>query len=281
MTTAPRPSDASRDADTPKRRMVRLLAPLLVVVALVSCGPRYTPPEARKDQALAARASIAATRPAAASGRSAAEDSELLAAVAVRIDAAAQPICTAHLRRPCNVKVFLDASGRPNAEARSRDRVVVTAGLMRLLGDADEVAAVVGHEVGHHLAGHLTRQLVRGTAVGTAASAALGAVVPFGGLAAWALGQAAAELGAGAVRLAYSKEEEREADYLGAYLVARAGYDVDRAGQVWAALTQPGSPETSGLLDSHPAGPDRLAAWQRTSEEIRASPDLMPRRAGH
>lgn len=262
------------------RLTARCLAALLAGAALAGCSARYAPPVATDDQARAARASIAAARPATASGRSAAEDAALLEAVAARVGAAAQPVCEAHLGRPCAFRVSLDSSGRPNAEARGRNRVVVTAGLMRLLGDADEVVAVVGHEFGHHLAGHLTRQVVRGTAAGTAAGAVLGAVVPFGGLAAWALGQAAAELGAGAVRLAYSKAEEREADYLGAYLVARAGYDLDRAGQVWAALARPGSPETAGLLDSHPAGPDRLAAWQRTVEEIRASPDLMPRRLG-
>ena len=111
----------------------------------------------------------------------------------------------------------------------------------------------------------------------------LGAVVPFGGLAAWALGQGAAQLGAGATRLVYSKGEEREADYLGAYLVARAGYDLDRAGNLWARLSRPDAAATrsgalAGLLATHPAEAERLAAWRRAAEEIRASPDLMPRR---
>ena len=152
--------------------------------------------------------------------------------------------------------------------------------MMGVLDNEDEVAAVVGHELGHHLAGHLGRQRARGVAAGAAASAVLGAVVPFGGLAAWALGQGAAELGAGATRLAFSKGDEREADYLDAYLVARAGYDLDRAGQVWVKLARRDPGETAGPLDSHPAGPDRLAAWRRAAEEIRASPDLVPRRDG-
>jgi predicted Zn-dependent protease len=57
-------------------------------------------------------------------------------------------------------------------------------------------------------------------------------VVPFGGIAGWALGQGAAQLGSSAAQLAFSKDEESEADYLGAYLVARSGYDLDRAGLV-------------------------------------------------
>jgi predicted Zn-dependent protease len=148
--------------------------------------------------------------------------------------------------------------------------------MVRLLESDDELAALVAHEAGHHLAGHIGRQFARGLAAGTAASALLGALVPFGGVAAWALGQGAAELGASAARLAFSKEDEREADYLAVYLVARAGYDPERAGRIWAILGRGRASESAGLLDSHPAEPDRLAAWRRTVEEIRASPDLVP-----
>lgn len=115
-----------------------------------------------------------------------------------------------------------------------------------------------------------------------AAGALLGAVVPSGGVAAWALGQGAAELGAGAgaARLASSKQEEREADHLGACLVARAGYDLERAGRLRARLARPGDPATAGLLGGHSADAERLAQWRRTTEGIRVSPDPMPRRAG-
>ena len=95
-------------------------------------------------------------------------------------------------------------------------------------------------------------------------------------------GQGVAQLGAGAARLAYSKGEEREADYLGAYLVARAGYDLERAGNLWARLSRPDAAARgsglAGLLATHPAEAERLAAWRRAAEEIRGSPDLMPRR---
>ena len=177
---------------------------------------------------------------------------------------------------------MLDPADSVRAEASGLGRIRVTRGMVRLLPEDDALAAVLAHEVGHHLAGHIGRQYMRGAAAGAATSAALGAVIPFGGLAGWALGQGAAQLGAGAARLVFSKAEEREADYLAAYLVARAGYDLDRAGRLWLALGRgrDGAPrDSAGPLDSHPAGAERLAAWRRTVEEIRASPDLMPRRA--
>jgi predicted Zn-dependent protease len=267
------------------RRLAIVVAPAAAVGA---CGVRYTPPALGEDDVLAAAAAARMGRVETASpasiggGRSARDDAAVLAEVAGRLAAAAQPVCEAHLGRPCAFEVALAASDAPRAWAAGRGRITVTAGMLRQLDNADEVAALVGHEMGHHLAGHIVRQFARGTAAGIAAGALLGAVVPFGGLAGWALGQGAAELGAGAARLAFSKEEEREADYLAAYLVARAGYDLDRAGWLWARLGggDEGHTVVAGPFDTHPAAAERLAAWRRAATEVRASADLMPRRAG-
>jgi predicted Zn-dependent protease len=96
-------------------------------------------------------------------------------------------------------------------------------------------------------------------------------------LAGLVIGQGDAQLGAGAARLAYSKAEEREADYLGAYLVARAGYDLERAGQSLGALGPPrcGGPQRRrrrGPARTHPAEAERLAAWRRATERSAPRP---------
>ncbi len=223
---------------------------------------------------------IAEAVPAAGRERSIDEAGLILAGISERVGAAAQPLCATYLGRNCRFHVSLDPSATPRAEMSGQGQVTVTLGMVSQLGSEDEIAAVVAHEFGHHLAGHIDRRRLRGLAAGTAAGTLLGAVVPFGGIAGWALSQGAAQLGSSATQLVFSKDEEREADYLGAYLVARAGYDLDRAGLVWVRLTRGGPSETAGWLDSHPAGPERLAAWRRTSDEVRASPDLMPRRSG-
>ena len=273
--------EGGRDALAMRSRpAAKLLVATLAAALVGGCGARYAPPTVGADDLQAARRTIAAAPPLVSNGRSAQASAAMLDSVARRMTAAAQPLCAAYLHAPCDFQVSLDPSTDLRAEASGQGRVTVSAGMMSVLDNEDEVAAVVGHEFGHQLAGHIGRQRARGMAAGTAASTLLGAVVPFGGVAAWVLGQGAAELGAGATRLAFSKEDEREADYLDAYLVARAGYDLDRAGRIWVKLTRHGPQETAGLLDSHPAGPDRLAAWQRTAEEIRASPDLVPRQGG-
>jgi len=70
--------------------------------------------------------------------------------------------------------------------------VLITAGLMNLLPHDDQLAVVVGHELGHIVAGHT-----------------LGAIDP-----------------------AMATDAEAEADYLGVYLAARAGYDISGAKDV-------------------------------------------------
>jgi predicted Zn-dependent protease len=250
---------------------------MLALTPLAGCGPRFVPPAADPAGLEAARKAITGTP--ATTGMAAAPE-PMLADVSQRLTAAAQPLCAAHGSRDCTLQVTLDPSATARAATAGQGRVTITLGMLRLLGSEDEVAAVLGHELGHQLANHLGRRQARGLAAGTLAGTLLGAVVPFGGLAGWALGEGAALAGSQGAQLAFSKEEEREADYLGAYLVARAGYDLDRAGLVWVRLTRGGPQETAGLLDSHPAGPERLAAWEQAAAEIRRSPDGMPRRAG-
>ena len=253
-------------------------AVLLVALAvLAGCGPRFAPPAVDPAGLDAARQAIIGTTPAA--GVADAPEA-MLADVSRRLTQAAQPLCTAYGSRDCALQVTFDPSTTARAAMTGQGQVTITLGMLRLLGSEDEVAAVLGHELGHHLANHLSRRRARGLAAGTVAGTLLGAVVPFGGLAGWALGEGAALAGSQGAQLAFSKEEEREADYLGAYLVARAGYDLDRAGLVWVRLTRGGPQETAGLLDSHPAGPERLAAWRQATAEIRLSPDAMPQRSG-
>jgi predicted Zn-dependent protease len=82
-----------------------------------------------------------------------------------------------------------------------------------------------------------------------------------------------AQLGA----LSYSKEQEREADLLSAYLMARADYDLRRAGRVWWVLAQQDKEKVkASLFDTHPAGPERIVAWEKAIVEVEKSPDKLP-----
>jgi predicted Zn-dependent protease len=199
----------------------------------------------------------------------------MLRRVAQRVVDANGPMCQRYLDRGCAFRVGLAATDDINAFATDTNVVGVTAGMVNAVRDDAELAAVVAHEYAHHLARHIERAGTR-TQLGSLAGALLGAYL--GGD---ALADTGAQLGGGAARLVYSQEEEREADYLAAFMVHRAGYDLDEAGRIWVRLAQEaGGASQPGFLRTHPTGPERLAAWQRTVVEIRgAGADAMPRRA--
>jgi predicted Zn-dependent protease len=248
--------------------MLRTLpALLLVVTALGACGPQFRLPDPSQTALVAAEREVATAPPLAEHARGPAEQREMLRRVATRVAVAAQEICRTQHGRECGFRVGYDPSDQVNAYAKGSSDVVVTAGLLRIVDNDAELAAVVAHEFAHHIASHITRAQSR-TTLGALAGAVVGAYTGLGDL---------SGVGAKVGRLAYSKSDEREADYLAAYITARAGYDLGRAGGIWAKLAGSGSKRvTSGLLDTHPASPERLAAWQLAQREIAASPDRLP-----
>jgi predicted Zn-dependent protease len=78
--------------------------------------------------------------------------------------------------------------------------------------------------------------------------------------------------------ISYSKEQEREADYLAALILYRSGVDPDKARGMLVTMARLSRQTTTGLLDTHPAGPERIAGWDRVVSEIRASKGALPLR---
>jgi predicted Zn-dependent protease len=248
-----------------------------LAAGLVACDDPLSPPEVDRAALAAAQREIAAAPLPRANVRTGEEDRAMIFRVARRLSASAEPFCRRELGGACDFRLALLDSRDPNAFASGRNQVVVTTGMMRLLENDDELAAVLAHEFAHHIANHVSEGGWR-TQAGAIAGAALGVVATQ-----WlgidiGLSRLGAQAGASAGRLAYSKADEREADYLGAYILARAGFDLDRAAGLWAKLTRLSDRTETGLLDSHPAGPERLAAWRKTAAEIESSADKMPRR---
>ena len=81
-----------------------------LLLAAAGCGARPAPPAVTGTEVEAARQSIAVAPPPAAQPRSAEQDRAMLAAVAQRVAAAAEPVCAAYLNRGCGFVVRLDSS---------------------------------------------------------------------------------------------------------------------------------------------------------------------------
>lgn len=262
--------------------------PIVVVlgIALNGCaGATHRVPLVSDGEIATASSEIAAAPGLAPVHRSMAENRELVIRVASRLQKAAGPLCANAGYTPCIFRVDFDPSDEVNAYASGTDQIVINNGLVQYLETEDEVAAVVAHEMGHHIAGHIDKS-VTNAGVGALASAllytALLAAVAGGNLSyvdpqAYSDGlDGSMQIGAAVGNLSFSKEHEREADYIAAYMLARAGYDLDRARRLWVQLAKSSGNMQTDLFDTHPAGPDRLAAWDNAVIEVSASSDLLP-----
>ncbi len=151
---------------------------------------------------------------------------------------------------------ILDTS-LPNAFAIP-GHVFVTRGLLVLLQNEGQFAAVMGHEMGHVAARH--------SAVGSTR----GMVAKLGlGLLGSALGE---DLAGGAVlgfrlfSLHYGRSQEYQADKLGAYYAWRAGWDPQCAVEVQEILMKLGGSDPgllSTLFSTHPPGKDRVKKLEK------------------
>ncbi len=117
-----------------------------------------------------------------------------------------------------------------NAFALPGGYVYVTRGIMAYLDSEADLAGVMGHEIGHVTARHgaqrATRQQRAG--IGVFAATVLGVVLEGAGVsgAADMAGQMSQSVAAGAIA-SYSREQELQADRLGAEYLARSRYDPD------------------------------------------------------
>lgn len=162
----------------------------------------------------------------------------------------------------CSIPILLATEHTPNAYTDGQ-RIVILSGMLELSRTDDELATIVGHELAHVTMGHLPKQKQNQTAgkIG-------GAIVDIGfALLGVSTGGAFMRDFGNAGALAHYTNFEREADYVGAYYAARAGYDLSAAERVWRAMAQE-SPKSMVYAGLHPTTPERFLLMQKTKEEI-------------
>jgi predicted Zn-dependent protease len=107
-----------------------------------------------------------------------------------------------------------------NAFTTGGGYVYITRGIMSYLNSEAELAAVLGHEIGHVTARHPVRQQSQSTLAGIGA-AAIGVFTGSGDIA------GLANYAGAAIIRGYGRDQELEADRLGAEYLARVGMDPD------------------------------------------------------
>jgi predicted Zn-dependent protease len=167
----------------------------------------------------------------------------------------------------------------PNAFALPGGPVFVTRGLLALARSEDELAAVLGHEIGHVAARHSVRQ----TTAATPLALVFGVPAAIVGSVSRPLGTLVGLPGAivsGLALSAYGREQEYEADRLGADLALAAGFRPLALAEFLErlereeALHREGPPPLS-FFASHPRTPDRTRQARAHAEEI--APGSPPR----
>jgi predicted Zn-dependent protease len=168
-----------------------------------------------------------------------------------------------------DVNAFVDEDGH----------IYLHRGLLDYLESDEEIAAVMAHEMGHQIANHVEeseRSILIGALIGALLMGGAGVA---GGSTPGKTDELAAEgmvLGARVGILSFSKEQEREADLLAAYVLARAGYDLRRAGGTFEVLAKLDDKPLASWKNTHPAGAERIVAWRKAVAEVEASSDKLP-----
>src|SRR5262245_9898975 len=154
-----------------------------------------------------------------------------------------------------------------NAFALPGGPMFLNRGMIEASGSEAEVAGVMAHELSHVLLRHGTAQATKAQKfqLGALAGQVLGAVI--GGRTGAVVSQGS-QLGLGTVFLKYSREYEREADLLGAQLMARAGYDPRAMARMFETIERQGGSGGPEFLSDHPNPGNRVQAINREAEML-------------
>jgi hypothetical protein len=158
-----------------------------------------------------------------------------------------------------------------NAFALPGGPMFLNRGMIQAAHAEGEVAGVMAHELSHVILRHGTAQATKGQKfqLGALAGQVLGAIV--GGRTGSVIAQGS-EFGLGAYFLKYSREYEREADLLGAQIMARAGYDPRQMANMFRTIEKQGGNRSPEWLSSHPNPGNRHEAINREAAMLRVEP---------
>jgi predicted Zn-dependent protease len=173
-----------------------------------------------------------------------------------------------------------------NAFALPGGYVYVTRGILAYMGSEADLAGVIGHEIGHVTARHGAQRATRqqDAGLGLLAASVLGAVLESQGIAGagQAVNQVSQTVASGYIA-SYGREQELQADGLGAEYLARSAYDPriminvikvlkdqERFAADQARAEGRPAPAPSSWLASHPSNDQRLQTITELADQYPA-----------
>ena len=157
-----------------------------------------------------------------------------------------------------------------NAFALPGGPMYINRGMLQAAKNEGEVAGVLAHEISHVALRHGTAQAGKATPyqVGSVLGQIAGAII--GGVAGQAI-SLGSQVIPGTIFLKYGREYERQADLLGAQIMARAGYDPRDMASMFQTIQAKGGGGAPEWLSSHPNPGNRYDAISKEATQLRVS----------
>jgi predicted Zn-dependent protease len=188
-----------------------------------------------------------------------------------RVTEIARRLLVASGEDPNRWEVQVFAQPEANAFVLPGRKIGVLEGMIRVAQGDGELAAVIGHEIGHLQAEH-SRERVSAETLRQWGLQLISFLLQVNDIA--FAQEIAALLGVGVefglVR-PYGRNQELEADRLGLFTMAKAGYDPREAAELWRRMDQHTRGGPPALLSTHPAPRERIRAIEELIPEAIAA----------
>jgi len=161
----------------------------------------------------------------------------------------------------CGYNLIASRKDEVNAWADGSN-VTVTSAMLRFVLDNDELAAVLAHEIAHNALGHIQVQqksTIDGSFGAIVDTSALVRVMNAGGV----VGKQPLDVGS----IVFSQDQERDADDVAMYLLARTGRPVAEVTNLWRHVAQH-NPTNVKYVSVHPTSKPRLVRLERMEREM-------------
>ena len=160
-------------------------------------------------------------------------------------------------------------SDQVNAWAMPGGKIAFYTGILPIAKNEAGVAAIMGHEVAHALANHGAQRM---SAAQVQQIGALAGNIAIGDEKArntfnqyYGVGTTVGAM------LPFSRSHETEADQIGIYLMAIAGYNPDEASELWKRMkANSGGQSPPEILSTHPSNDSRIANLKALAPKARA-----------
>ena len=169
-----------------------------------------------------------------------------------------------------------------NAFATPAGQIFIYTGLINAMEEEEEIAGILGHEIAHVYCRHISQRIERQKKMGWANLAGLAAGVLLGVGGASEASQAVtmgSQAAAQSAELAYTRDDEMQADQFGVKFVTGAGYNAEGLLKILKkirAKTWFGSDQIPTYLKTHPAVEDRIAFIGSWIESYNATAKPIP-----